>query len=79
MNSFYQAENNEVAAFEELIGSHGGLGGYQTQPFVLFPAEWEIKDGDLVGAASVYRQFKDWLGEIQGQGGAKAKGADSEE
>jgi hypothetical protein len=67
VNSFYKAETNEVAAFEELIGSHGGLGGYQTQPFVLFPAEWEIKEGDLVGAASVYRQFKEWLGKIEGK------------
>jgi uncharacterized membrane protein YvlD (DUF360 family) len=61
VNSFYKAETNEVAAFEELIGSHGGLGGFQTQPFVLFPAEWEVEEDDLVGAAAVYRQFKQWL------------------
>jgi hypothetical protein len=30
INSFYNAETNEVAAFEELIGCHGGVGGYQT-------------------------------------------------
>jgi hypothetical protein len=35
-----------------LIGSHGGLGGFQTQPFVLFPAEWEVEE-ELVGAAAV--------------------------
>ena len=50
-----------VAALEELIGSHGGLGGFQTQPFVLFPAEWHVEEDDLVGAAAVYRQFKQWL------------------
>jgi putative membrane protein len=61
VNSFYRADTNEVAAFEELIGSHGGLGGYQTQPFLLFPAEWEVTEGELVGAAAVYRQFKSWL------------------
>jgi putative membrane protein len=61
VNSFYKAETNEVAAFEELIGSHGGLGGFQTQPFVLFPAEWHVEEDDLVGAAAVYRQFKQWL------------------
>jgi len=65
VNSFYNAETNEVAAFEELIGSHGGMGGYQTQPFVLFPAEWEIEEGELVGAAAVYRQFKRWLDQVQ--------------
>ena len=65
VNSFYRADTNEVAAFEELIGSHGGLGGYQTQPFLLFPAEWESTEGDLVGAAAVYRQFKSWLAWLQ--------------
>jgi putative membrane protein len=65
VNSFYRAESNEVAAFEELIGSHGGLGGFQTQPFVLYPAEWQVEEGDLVGAAAVYHQFKDWFGQLQ--------------
>jgi hypothetical protein len=34
---------------------------------VLFPAEWEVEDGELVGAAAVYRQFKRWLEQLQGQ------------
>ena len=38
----------------ELIGSHGGLGGYQTQPFVLYPAQLSMGDGPLVGAAAVH-------------------------
>jgi hypothetical protein len=59
VNSFYNAATNEVAAFEELIGCHGGLGGDQTRPFLLFPAE-------LVGAAAVYRQLKRWLGQSPG-------------
>lgn len=29
-----------VAAFEELIGSHGGLGGEQTDAFIFHPASW---------------------------------------
>jgi hypothetical protein len=65
VNSFYKAETNEVAAFEELIGSHGGLGGYQTQPFLMYPSELEVEEGELVGAAAVYRQFKHWLSQLQ--------------
>jgi putative membrane protein len=72
VNSFYNTGSNEVAAFEELIGSHGGLGGYQTEPFVLFPADWEIEEGELVGAAAVYQQFKRWLALVQGQGEGNA-------
>jgi hypothetical protein len=58
--SLLDPETDEVAAFEELIGSHGGLGGYQTRPFILHPAEWTI-DEPLVGAEAVYRQIRRWL------------------
>ena len=53
-----------MAAFEELIGSHGGLGGLQTHPFVMYPAEWQLDDEELIGAAAVYRQCKSWLNQI---------------
>lgn len=66
INSFYNVETNEVAAFEELIGCHGGMGGYQTRPFILHPKVLPITEPELVGAASVYRQFKHWLAELQG-------------
>ena len=38
--SQYDPELGEVAAFEELVGSHGGLGGPQTEPFILHPTDW---------------------------------------
>lgn len=57
--SLYDPEFDEVAAFEELIGSHGGLGGPQTRPLILHPAEWEL-DEELVGAPAVYRQIRRW-------------------
>ena len=31
--------DGHVAAFEELVGSHGGLGGQQTEPFLFHPAD----------------------------------------
>jgi hypothetical protein len=54
-----------VAAFEELIGCHGGMGGYQTQPFLLYPAQWKVEGGDIVGAGSVYKQLKSWLSQVK--------------
>ena len=42
VNSFYDAENDEVCAFEELVGSHGGVGGSQSEPFILYPSDWDI-------------------------------------
>ncbi|MBE6497028.1 MAG: phage holin family protein [Methanobrevibacter sp.] len=57
VNSFYDEKHDEVCAFEELIGSHGGLGGDQTKPFILYPSEWE-DPGDLIGAESIYKFLK---------------------
>jgi hypothetical protein len=65
VNSFYDAEKDEGCAFEELIGFHGGLGGMQTHPFVLHPAELKAPDGDLIGAASVHQLAKSWLTKLQ--------------
>jgi putative membrane protein len=67
VNSYYDPEKNEGCAFEELIGFHGGLGGTQTQPFLLHPAELKV-DGELVGAADVYKTCKGWLTELHQNG-----------
>ncbi len=63
VNSFYDPEKNEGCAFEELIGFHGGMGGTQTQPFLLHPVELKV-EGELVGAADVYKTCKGWLNQL---------------
>ncbi len=62
--SQYDAELGEVAAFEELIGSHGGLGGPQTEPFILHPVEWKLDEGVPLGAPAIYRNIRAWLESI---------------
>jgi hypothetical protein len=57
--SLYDPEFQEVAAFEELIGSHGGLGGPQTRALMMHPSDWAL-DEELVGAEAVYRQIRRW-------------------
>jgi len=61
LNSAYWPEFGEVAAFEELVGSHGGMGGTQSFPFVLHPAELEWPAEEVVGAERVHRIFRGWL------------------
>ncbi len=58
VNSFYDTKNNEVAAFEELIGSHGGLGGTQNKPFIMYPSDWEIENEKIVGAEKLHKILK---------------------
>ncbi len=61
LNSFYDPDADEGAAFEELIGFHGGMGGNQTRPFLLFPAGFELPDEPIVGAATVHHLLKRWM------------------
>ncbi|HZC12669.1 MAG TPA: hypothetical protein VE270_01500, partial [Thermoleophilaceae bacterium] len=61
VNSTFWADLDEVAAFEELVGSHGGMGGEQSFPFALLPTGWEPPDGELLGAEALHRQFRRWL------------------
>jgi uncharacterized membrane protein YvlD (DUF360 family) len=62
--SQYDPELGEVAAFEELIGSHGGLGGPQTEPFILHPTEWQLDEDVPLGAPAIYRNIRRWLSSI---------------
>ncbi|MGA4838679.1 phage holin family protein [Streptomyces sp. G45] len=76
VNSAYEPLDGEVLAFEEQIGSHGGLGGAQSRPFLLSPLALSppIDDGsgggghggELVGAEAVHRVLRRWLGEDLG-------------
>lgn len=63
VNSLYDPETGEVAAFEEQVGCHGGLGGYQTRPFVLVPSHWDVPEDALIGAESIHGIFRRRLDE----------------
>ena len=53
----------DVPAFEELVGSHGGLGGTQAVPFVLSPVELPLPTGLVVGAETLHRLLRSWVEE----------------
>ena len=65
VNSFYDEKADEVCAFEELVGSHGGVGGEQSQPFILHPSTWNVSDEEIVGAENIYRLLKENLAELK--------------
>jgi len=70
VNSLYDPALGEVAAFEELVGCHGGLGGWQTRPMLVHPTDLSIDDdlvgasGLLFGAEAVHHQFVRWLEQL---------------
>jgi hypothetical protein len=63
VNSFYDARKDEVAAFQELVGSHGGLGGGQSHGILVYPAELEAGSQPIMGACQLHRVLKSWLPE----------------
>jgi uncharacterized membrane protein YvlD (DUF360 family) len=61
VNAAFSPDTEEVAAFEELVGSHGGMGGSQSFPFVLFPRTLPYPDSEVVGAEHLHRVMRRWL------------------
>ncbi|MFJ8848822.1 phage holin family protein [Streptomyces sp. NPDC102437] len=87
VNSMYDGATGCVHAFEEQIGSHGGLGGEQSRPFLLWPADLSAPvapDTELVGAEQVHEVLRRWLRECSGPqiplvAPGEAEGADEED
>ena len=72
VNSFYDPVTEEGCAFEELISFHGGMGGPQTQPFILHPAGLPVPGEPLVGAEAVHRLLRSWRAATSGPPGDDA-------
>ena len=64
LNSTFWAETGEVAAFEELVGSHGGMGGTQSHPFAIVPDGWYLPEEPIVGAPAMHRAMRRWLADL---------------
>ena len=63
INCTYHPEANEVAPFEEFMGSHGGLGGWQSHPFALVPSGWSEQKGPIVGVEAMHEALRGWVTE----------------
>lgn len=59
--SLLEEGTGEVAAFEELVGCHGGAGGAQTRAVLVHPAGWAPPVGGLSSSNQVHRQLVHWL------------------
>lgn len=68
-------ETGEVPAFEDKLGNHGGLGGWQREPFVLFPSEFTPEVEEIVGAGHLHDLLKQWMAESRAQAAAGSEQA----
>lgn len=64
VNARFDPVRGEVPAFEEFVGSHGGMGGSQCYPFALVPSDWHIPTDRVVGAESMHRLMCRWLEDL---------------
>ena len=72
--------SGRIHAFEDQVGSHGGIGGPQNHAILIHPREWALDDDLLeevdgvrmpVGPVTVHRQLLRWRRRI-GAGPADA-------
>jgi hypothetical protein len=62
----------EVAAFEGLVGCHGGLGGWQDRAMVVHPVELDLPSSMVVGAHELHRVLVGWLESLGHRSGLAA-------
>jgi uncharacterized membrane protein YvlD (DUF360 family) len=61
VNSRVDPGTGEVAAFEDLVGCHGGLGGWQDRACVVVPADVPFPTEQVVGADALHVALVDIL------------------
>lgn len=57
VNSSYDPVTMDVAAFEPLVGCHGGLGGWQDRGFVMAPTHLFSPDGPITGGDELHQHL----------------------
>lgn len=58
--------SREVHAFEELVGNHGGIGGWQTEAILVHPTSLKIakrfyEENELYDSTTIHKILVDWL------------------
>ncbi len=71
VNGAYDPESDEIAPFEEFMGSHGGMGGPQMHPFAVVPSQWSDPAAPIVGVEAMHAELMRWLAEGAREGTAK--------
>ena len=57
VNGTYHPVSGQVITLDELVGAHGGVGGMQTEPFLIYPTAWTAGDAEaptIVGADQLH-------------------------
>lgn len=69
VNSVVDPGTEEVAAFEGLVGCHGGLGGWQDRASIVFPTNLPYPSERVVGADAMHVALRSILRHLGHRGG----------
>ena len=64
-NTHYDPQTYELTGFENQVGHHGGVGGPQSFPFLMYPQKFNISPQPIVGAEALYRLLLSWRKSLQ--------------
>ncbi|TCN36691.1 uncharacterized membrane protein YvlD (DUF360 family) [Kribbella orskensis] len=71
VNSSVDPDSGEVSAFEGLVGSHGGLGGWQGRGLLLAPPDLLIPEQPIRGADELHHVLVGYLEQLGQRSGIK--------
>ncbi len=66
INGAWLADRKRIVVMEEQVSSHGGLGGRQTEPFIMLPADWDVTELDLDSPEALHQLLKRELRQFRG-------------
>ena len=76
VNSAVDQDSGEVAAFEGLVGSHGGLGGWQARGLLLAPPDLSLPDHPIRGADRLHHVLVAYLEQLGHRSGISRNAAE---
>lgn len=77
VNSAVDPDSGEVAAFEGLVGCHGGLGGWQGRGMLLAPPDLRLPDKPIRGADRLHHVLVGYLEQLGQRSGLSRDTADA--
>ncbi|HBH11694.1 MAG TPA: hypothetical protein DDX29_01020, partial [Clostridiales bacterium] len=60
VNTSYDPDTQEICGFENQVSHHGGFGGPQSFPFILYPSDLPYDHKPIIGAMQVNRLLSSW-------------------
>lgn len=65
VNTTFDPQTQELAGFENQVSHHGGMGGPQNRPFVLYPKVLPHDGKPIIWASGLYKLMRGWREQVQ--------------